>query len=110
MRDKNVILGFCGLILLVLVLQVVFPRQAPSVTDVEPDQECEGEAIVVDYPYNGGVNEPHACAPQCEDGKQRYILYTNGMATPCQTVPGCLDWGEDQGITCKVPNKTEIPS
>ena len=64
------------------------------------NQACEGEPIRVDYAYNGGMNSPHGCAPQCEDGKQRYLLYTNGKATQCQTVPGCLDWGEDQGVTC----------
>lgn len=110
MRDTKVIYGFCGLILIVLVLQAVFPKQAPAITDVEPEDECKGEPIVVDYAYNGGVNEPHACAIQCQDGKQRYILYTNGVATPCQDLPGCFDMGEDQGITCRVPNKTAVSS
>ncbi len=70
------------------------------------NQPCEGKALPVDYPYHGGMLTPHACAPQCEDKAQRYILYTNGKATQCQTVPGCLDWGEDQGVTC-IPPKAE---
>lgn len=64
------------------------------------NQECEGEALKVDYPFYGGMLQPHACKPQCDDGIQHYILYTNGKATQCQKIPGCLDWGEDQGVTC----------
>lgn len=67
------------------------------------NQTCEGEPISVDYAYHGGMHSPHGCAVQCEDGKQRYLLYSNGKATQCQTVPGCLDWGEDQGVTCVPP-------
>ena len=67
------------------------------------NQPCEGEPIEVNYAYYGGMHSPHGCAPQCEDGKQRYLLYTNGKATQCQKVPGCLDWGEDQGVTCIPP-------
>ncbi|MCA9370395.1 MAG: hypothetical protein KC680_00340 [Candidatus Peregrinibacteria bacterium] len=66
----------------------------------EPDQMCEGDPIEVEYPYYGGMLSPHACQPQCDDGKQRYVLYSNGKATQCQKIPGCLDWGEDQGVTC----------
>lgn len=66
----------------------------------KPDQPCFGEPLAVDYPYEGGMLDPHACAVQCEDGVQRYIVYTNEKATQCQEVPGCLDWGEDQGVTC----------
>ena len=68
-------------------------------------QACRGIALVVDYPFYGGMLQPHACKPQCEDGVQRYIVYTNGKATQCQTVPGCLDWGEDQGVTCIPPKE-----
>ncbi len=64
---------------------------------------CEGQALAVDYPYQGGMIPPHACAPQCEDNVQRYVLYSNGKATQCQMLPGCLDWGEDQGVTCVMP-------
>ena len=65
-----------------------------------PEEACTGEPITVTYAYSGTVAEPHACAPQCTDGKPRYILYVNGKATQCETPPGCNDWGEDHGITC----------
>lgn len=64
------------------------------------NQPCIGEPLEVDYPYQGGMLDPHACSVQCEDEVQRYIVYTNGKATQCQILPGCLDWGEDQGVTC----------
>ncbi len=67
------------------------------------NQPCEGTAIEVDYPYHGGMLGPHACSPQCDDEVQHFILYTNGKATQCQKLPGCLDWGEDQGVTCVPP-------
>lgn len=66
-------------------------------------QPCEGIPITVDYPFHGGMLQPHACKPQCQDGTQRYVLYTNGKATQCQKPPGCLDWGEDNGVTCEPP-------
>ena len=71
----------------------------------EPNQPCEGEPIEVDYPYYGGMLQPHACKPQCDDNVQHYILYSNGKATQCQRLPGCLDWGEDQGVTCVPPEE-----
>lgn len=89
----------CAVIALVLVKDAVFQEDV-SALKPKPNQPCEGQALRVDYPYHGGMLSPHACAPQCADGKQRYILYTNGKATQCQKVPGCLDWGEDQGVTC----------
>ena len=69
----------------------------------KPNQPCEGTPIAVDYPYHGGMLQPHACKQQCEDQIQHYILYKNGKATQCQKLPGCLDWGEDQGVTCVPP-------
>ncbi len=70
----------------------------------KPNQPCEGTPIEVDYPYHGGMLGPHACEEQCDTTTQRYVLYTNGKATQCQRLPGCLDWGEDQGVTC-VPSR-----
>lgn len=69
----------------------------------KPNQPCEGTPIEVDYPYHGGMLAPHACQPQCDTDRQRFILYANGKATQCQKLPGCLDWGEDQGVTCVPP-------
>ena len=71
-------------------------------SDFKPkeDQTCEGTPIEVTYPYYGGMLQPHACAPQCEDKEQHYVLYTNGEATQCQKLPGCLDWGRRQKSAC----------
>lgn len=91
------VLFFIAAILAVeqLSMSVISTKDLPKNGD-----ECEGEAIVVDYEYGGEMMGPHECAPQCEDKNRRYILYTNGMATQCQTLPGCADWGEDNNVTC----------
>ncbi|MDO8648391.1 MAG: hypothetical protein Q7R81_01270 [Candidatus Peregrinibacteria bacterium] len=88
----------------VLVWQT-FLRPAPQARPEEPivEEECVGEPIVVAYAYEGTVVEPHACLPQCSDDLPRYVLYTNGKATQCEPPPGCNDFGEDTGVTCKVP-------
>jgi hypothetical protein len=93
----------CGLMLLILAAQAVLPDPAPPVAPPTPPAgSCLGEPIVVDYAYSGWL-EPHACAVQCEDDEPRYILYTDGKATQCQTPPGCNDEGEDRGIFCEPP-------
>jgi hypothetical protein len=84
----------------VLIFQSFIADTSKNEFKPEPDQACEGTPIEVTYPYYGGMLQPHACKPQCDDGLQHYILYTNGKATQCQKIPGCLDWGEDQGVTC----------
>ncbi len=91
-----VILAIVG----VLMYDAFFKDVTGKTYKPKPDQVCVGQALPVDYPYYGGMVEPHACAPQCADNIQRYILYKNGKATQCQLLPGCLDWGEDQGVTC----------
>lgn len=111
MRNERFLYGFCGLIFVIVALQALFPPRAPAMPPPEPKApiaECKGEAIVVDFPYDGKWTQPHTCKIQCEDKKQHYILYTNGVATPCQDLPGCLDYGEDHGITCTVPLKTTV--
>jgi len=84
----------------VLLYQSFLADTSKSEFKPKENQECEGEPIAVNYPYYGGMLQPHACKPQCDDGIQHYVLYTNGKATQCQKIPGCLDWGEDQGVTC----------
>jgi len=101
MGVSKIAAGFLVVVLLVLLLQAsrsefIEPRPPPA-----PGQECEGQPIVVNYPYQGGLLAPHACRVQCEDNVQRYIVYTNDMATQCDKPPSCLDWGEDKGVTCK---------
>jgi|GEM_PF-2062840 len=72
------------------------PKAAPPVP-------CVGEPLNVNYPFQGGFIEDHACKAQCGTQAQRYILYTNGKTTQCQMLPGCNDEGEDQGRTCIPP-------
>ena len=64
---------------------------------------CTGEPIVVEYEYDGELLGPHECVVQCNQETARYILYTNGIATQCEPLPGCNDWGEDNGIMCTPP-------
>ncbi len=109
--SETLVLGFLGIVLVAMVVQAFIPARAPGAARPQPDapvEACVGEPIAIDYPYEGMSVDPHTCKVQCEDGKQRYILYTNGKATPCERVPGCLDYGEDRGITCTPPTKTPI--
>lgn len=86
----------------------VRPAKVPPPPPPPEQEDCVGTAIVVRYAYNGGINTPHECRVQCEDDEPRYILYSNGQATQCEEPPGCLDLGEDKGITCVPPNATTI--
>lgn len=95
----------CGLMLAIVTLQAAFPPQPPVAPPPPVAVECIGEPIVVTYPY-AGWSEPHECRVQCDDDRPRYILYTDGLATQCQTPPGCNDAGEDSGITCVPPLST----
>lgn len=104
----NALQVFIILVLLIVVAQAFFRPSSPLSSAPPPNAECEGEALVVDYPFEGGFLDPHACKPQCDDGKQRYIVYSNGKATQCQILPGCLDWGEDRGVTCVPPGSTPV--
>ena len=92
-----------SIIFVVLLYEQVLEKNDGKSYKPQPGTTCRGDPIEVSYPYHGGMLQPHACKPQCKDDKQRYILYTNGKATQCQTPPGCLDWGEDQGVTCEPP-------
>lgn len=107
-RLSNLVYGFCTLIILILVVQWVLPPRMPEVEVPAPVADCFGKPLAVDYPYNGTVNEPWACQAQCEDGIQRYLVYTNNTATQCQALPGCNDTGEDSGVTCRIPLSTPV--
>lgn len=89
---------------IVLIANAFFIQNTAEDFAPEPDLACEGEPITVDYTFHGGMLQPHACKPQCNTDTQRYVLYKNGKATQCQKLPGCLDWGEDRGVTC-IPQK-----
>ena len=80
--------------------------QAAVETVWEDGDPCVGDPIDVDYTWPHPADEtdftnPWECSIQCEDGVQRYIRYVNDdIGTPCENIPGCLDWGEDNAITC----------
>lgn len=96
----NIVGGVCALMLCVVVLQAVTDPMIPTDPGPQPDASCIGDPIVVTYAY-AGWSKPHECAVQCADDQPRYILYTDGRATQCETPPGCNDWGEDKGTTCE---------
>lgn len=103
-RFQQIIIGVLGLLLLVVAVQSFLPTgEGPIVDDPIVEAPCTGAPIPVDFAYTGGVNEPWTCQVQCDDNKQRYILYSNGKATQCETLPGCNDTGEDSGVTCAPP-------
>lgn len=100
----TIIGALCGLILVVVLAQAVIPdTYTPQPKPEVVAGECIGEAIEVDFEFNGGVNDPWTCQEQCDDNEPRYILYSNGKATQCESPPGCNDYGEDNGITCTPP-------
>lgn len=103
---ERVVSLFLLIVLLTLIYQAFFKTISLPEPDLDPKKDCEGTALFVEYPYVGRVIEPHACAPQCVDQVQRYVVYTNGLATQCAPLPGCSDLGEDRGITCRIPGST----
>ena|SRR3989338_11095309 len=105
---QTMVLGFCAFVLFTLALQAVWSPILPARMVPKPTTNCVGEPIFVPYPYEGAPVDPHSCKIQCEDGKQRHLVYTNDIGTPCQTVPGCLDEGEDNGVTCRPPQKAPM--
>ena len=104
-KVERFVIGLCAVILLILFVQTVRPKKYVPELPPAPlvEENCIGTPITVAYPYLGGVNDPWDCKVQCDDDEPRYILYSNGKATQCETSPGCNDYGEDRGITCKLP-------
>lgn len=101
---ERVIVGTLAALLLIVAVQSLFPHEyVPSPKEPVVEVPCTGMPIKVDFAYTGGVNDPWTCQEQCNDNKARYILYSNGKGTQCQTPPGCNDTGEDTGVTCTVP-------
>ena len=105
MSTLRIILGTLGIILLIVMVEQLFPKGNALIAVDKPTQEqdCAGTPIYVTYPFEGGMLDPWECKIQCDDKKQRYIVYTNGKATPCAALPDCTDYGEDNSITCVVP-------
>lgn len=85
------------------------PSQASNFISAS-HKACTGLPIVVSYPYKGVPENPHECIVQCQDQKEHYILYSNGMGTQCDTLPNCNDRGEDDGVTCDPPNQDSTAS
>jgi|GEM_PF-693868 len=104
----TVALGTAGIMVVVVAWQALTEAPIPNAQPPEPIQACIGEPIIVDYEYGGSMMDPWECEVQCKDGIQRYIYYTNGKATQCELLPGCLDWGEDKGILCDPPAQTPV--
>lgn len=108
-RRENI--PWSGLTLMAILLFVAFqaftaPRGVKRTPRFpEEGEPCTGEPIEVEYAYDGALLGPHECQVQCKDEKEHYILYTNGMATQCEPLPGCSDWGEDHGVTCAIPRQ-----
>lgn len=101
---QRVIIGILGVLLLVVAVQALVPQQyVPEEQEPVTEQPCTGTPINVDYAFTGGYLEPWACQQQCGTTQQRYVLYTNGKATQCELLPGCNDYGEDNGQTCTPP-------
>jgi hypothetical protein len=113
LSPQKAVAVFCTVVLLILTHRAFFWE--PSVPPAPPPKDCKGEPIYVDYAYLGGNKDPHACSVQCGTRTQRFIYYSDNLAAQCETPPGCLDWGEDNGITCTVPEQftqspAELPS
>lgn len=103
-RQQQIVVSVLGLILVIVASQAILPeRYVPEAQEEVAAEPCIGKPIPVDFPYMGNVAEPWSCKPQCEDGQPRFILYSNGKATQCETPPGCNDFGEDRGVTCEPP-------
>jgi len=101
---QRVIIGILGVLLLVVAVQALVPSDyVPEPKEPVTEQPCTGIPITVDYAFTGGYLEPWACQQQCGTTQQRYVLYTNGKATQCEMLPGCNDFGEDNGQTCTPP-------
>lgn len=91
----------CAVMLGIVLAQAALPSpEPPTAPPAPPAKACVGRPIAVDYEFSGWL-QPHECAVQCADDEPRYILYTDGRATQCQTPPGCNDEGEDKGIFCE---------
>lgn len=97
-------------ILFLLVVQSCTKKELPKATPPPPKEVCRGERITVDYtfphPLDASFDNPWECKIQCDDNVQRYIYYTNDVATQCAILPSCLDRGEDDLVTC-IPNKED---
>lgn len=96
-------LGLMAVALLIVVWQQTHPAPEPTVAFDEPAVPCVGSPIAVAYAFKGNPEGPWECRVQCDDDQPRYILYTNGVATQCDTPPSCNDRGEDDGVTCEPP-------
>lgn len=95
-------IGTLVVMLLIVAMQShLRPVIRPKLDPIQ-GEDCIGTPIKVDYSYAGVEASPHECKSQCTDGIIRYILYSDGQATQCETLPGCSDWGEDNGVTCHV--------
>lgn len=109
MQLQKIIPAFFLVVLALVLFDSFRPVKVPTREDVAlVEKPCKGTPISVDFPFEWTVSKPHSCAPQCADGKPRYILYSDGQATQCEDPPGCNDYGEDNGITCTPPGAASV--
>lgn len=107
---EHTVIGLCIVMIAIVTLQSYRPFRYTTPTPPVVEEPCIGAPIAVTVPFTGAVNDPWTCQVQCADDKPRYILYTNGKATQCETPPGCNDYGEDHGTTCALPAATNRAS
>lgn len=104
MSLEKIVYGLAGIAVIIVAWQAVRPKtDPPAEIETVTEEPCKGDSIVVNYPFGGAIASPHECKVQCIEGGIRYILYSNGSATQCETPPGCNDWGEDHNVTCIPP-------
>lgn len=102
----SVSLGFLCIVLVAMIVQTFLLKKPALVvreTPKAPVEDCIGTPIFVDAAYEGNTVDEWSCKVQCDDKIQHYLSYTNGVGTPCERLPGCLDYGEDHGIQCRIP-------
>ena len=104
--DEHLVLSFCVIVLLILTWHALFPASTMQLPQAD-EIPCVGQPVTVTYPYLHKQEKPFECQVQCKDNIPRYILYTNSLATQCETLPGCTDYGEDSGITCQAPTMSK---
>lgn len=103
MRIEKIAYGLLAVTLTVTATQSIVRGVMLRDPPILEAQDCKGTPIIVPYSYGGGMLDPHECKVQCDEGVQKYILYSDGQATQCQDLPGCNDTGEDRGVTCIPP-------
>ena len=71
-NTSQIATGALGLILLLLVVISLAPENyVPETPGPVVEEACVGDPIIVDFAYNGTVNDPWTCQEQCQDDRPR---------------------------------------